>query len=71
MYSKKSRKIHGKIPVLESLFNKAAGLRLITFIGCYFENHNAHACINTLSISMVNLIAVSSYCWTHQYALAS
>ena len=27
MCSKKSRKIHGKTPVLESLFNKAAGLR--------------------------------------------
>ena len=25
--SKKSRKIHGKAPFLESLFNKAAGLR--------------------------------------------
>ena len=29
--SKKSRKIHGKTPFLESLFNKAAGLRPVIY----------------------------------------
>ena len=30
--SKKSRKLHGKTPVLRSLFNKTAGLRLATLL---------------------------------------
>ena len=35
--SKTSRKIHGKTPVLKSLFNKAAGLRLTTILKRHFS----------------------------------
>ena len=35
--SKKSRKIHGKIPLLESLFNKAAGLRPVISLKRHFS----------------------------------
>ena len=35
--SKKSRKIHGEILVLKSLFNKAAGIRLATLLKSYFS----------------------------------
>ena len=35
--SKKSRKIHGKTPLLESLFNKAAGLRPAILLKRHFS----------------------------------
>ena len=35
--SKKSRKIHGKMPVLKSLFNKAVDLRLATLLKRHFS----------------------------------
>ena len=35
--SKKSRKIHGKTPLLESLFNKAAGLMPAILLKRYFS----------------------------------
>ena len=35
--SKKSRKIHGKMSVLKSLFNKAVDLRLATLLKRHFS----------------------------------
>ena len=35
--SKKSRKLHGKIPLMESLFNKAAGLRSVILLKRHFS----------------------------------
>ena len=36
-FSKKSRKIHEKAPVLDSLFNKTAGLRLSNLFKRHFS----------------------------------
>ena len=35
--SKKSRKLHGKTPLMESLFNKAAGLRSVILLKRHFS----------------------------------